>query len=62
MCHLMYKDIDFGDIGRFCEEKSIKLRPSRLGQVVLPSVFHTEEDKILRERKVDATTLDHLFS
>jgi hypothetical protein len=58
----MYKDIDLGHNWCVYEEESIKLRPSRLEQVVLPSVFHTEEYKILRQRKVDATIADHLVS
>ena len=39
----------------FGDEKSIKLRPSRLEQVVLPSVFHTEDHHLLRERRMDET-------
>jgi hypothetical protein len=58
----MYKDIDFGHNWGVYEEKSIKLSPSRLEQVVLPSVFHTEEYKILRQREVDATMADRLIS
>jgi hypothetical protein len=58
----MYKDVEHGDIGEFLEQKSIKLRPSRREQIDLPSVFHTEEDDILGERKVDATMADHLVS
>ena len=46
------KDIDLSNICQWTilKEKSIKLRPSRLEQVVLPSVFHTEEYNILKER------------
>ena len=62
MCHLMYKEIDSGYNWVFVSGKSIKLRPSRLGQVVLPSVIHTEENNILEENKVDATTVDHLLA
>ena len=43
------------------EVKPIKLRPSRLKQVRLPSAFHTEEYNILRYCKVNATTGDHLI-
>jgi hypothetical protein len=55
----MYKDVE---ICAFVEEWSIKLRPSRLEQVLLPSVFHTEECDILRLGKVNATMADHLIS
>ena len=55
----MYKDVE---IWAFLEEESIKLHPSRVEQPVLPSVFHTEMDTILRARKVNATMADHLIS
>ena len=43
--------------------KSLELYPSRLKQVVLPSVFHTEDGNILaRIYKVDATMADHPFA
>ena len=54
----MYKDVEL------CtpfEEELIKLHPSRLRQVRLPSAFHTEEYDILRHCKVNATIADHLF-
>ena len=59
MCHLMYKDIE---LGKSFEEMLIKLRPSRLEQVHLPSVFHTEESKNLRHCEANATMADHLIS
>ena len=59
MCHLMNKDFE---LGKPLEEMLIKLRPSRLEQVHLPSVFHTEESKILRHCKANATMVDHLIS
>jgi hypothetical protein len=43
-------------------EKSIKMRPSRLEQIDLPSVFYTEEGNFLGACKVDATMADHLLS
>jgi hypothetical protein len=56
----MYKEFQLGDIWNFLEEKSTKLRPSRLEQVVLLSVFYREE-YILRQRKADATMADRLI-
>ena len=55
----MYKG-DSGDTGIFVKVKSIKLWPSRLEQVVLPSVFYTDKNDILEDNKVDATMADHL--
>ena len=65
MGHLMYRDIDLGD--SICqwgvyEERSIMLRPTRLEQVLLPSVFHTVEYTILRQYRVDGTMADHLIT
>ena len=60
MGHLMYKDVDF-QFWAILEEKSIKLRASRLEQAVLPSVFHTEEYNVSGVRTVDATTADYLM-
>ena len=57
----MNKEFDLGCIGGMKKVKSIKLRPSRLEQVDLPSNFHTEEYKFLRESKVDASMADHLI-
>ena len=50
MRHLMYKEIDYGELGRIREEKSTKLCPSRLEQVALPSVFHTKDYNTFRDR------------
>ena len=61
MCHLLYKKSD-DKRGSFSRAKPIKLYPDRLEQVVLPSVFHKEEDNILKEYKVDATMADHLLA
>ena len=58
MYRLKYK---LDDIFALLEE-SIKLRPSRLKQVHLPSVFQTEEYDILRHCKVNTTMADHLIS
>ena len=54
----MYKDVGFCDI---FQEGSIKLSASRLEQVRLPSVFHTEEYNILRPCKVNATMAGRLI-
>jgi hypothetical protein len=62
MCHLMYKEIDCGDNWEFLWAKSTELRPSRLKQIALPLVFHTEGNNILRDDKVDATMADHLLA
>ena len=59
MCHLMYKEVD---IWAVLEEESRKLCPSRLEQVLLPLVFHTEEYNVWRARKVNATISDHSIS
>jgi hypothetical protein len=54
----MYKEfVDSGDI--LLRAKSEELCESPLEQIVLPSVFHTEEVRILEEHKVDGTTADH---
>ena len=57
----MYKEVEI-EICDILEEKSIKLRPSILEQVVLPSVFHKEEYIVLRARKVNATISDRSIS
>ena len=58
MCRLMYRVFE---ICTLFEEKWIKLHPSRLIQVRLPSAFHTEKYNILRQCKVNATMGDHLI-
>jgi hypothetical protein len=58
----MYKEIDSGDNWDGMRAKSTELRPSRLEQTVLPSVYHTEENNILEEHEVDATIADHLIA
>ena len=55
----MYKE---DDLCAFFEKKSIKMFPTRLEQILLPSVFHTEERKFLVVPKVNATMADHLIS
>jgi hypothetical protein len=59
---VMYIKFESGDIWGLLRAKSTKLRPSRLEQDVLPSVFHTEPNNILKEDKLDATMADHLFA
>ena len=58
----MYKEADSDDMQEFLKANSIKLCPSRLEQVDLPSVFHKEKDNVLEENKVDASMADHLFA
>jgi hypothetical protein len=55
----MYKEGEPENNRIFLRAKSINMRPSRLEQAVLPSAFHTEENNILKENKVDATIDDH---
>ena len=62
MCHLLYKECDSGDVRHFLKVKSIKLCPSRLEQVDLPPIFHTERDIFFEENKVNATISDHLLA
>ena len=56
----MYKDSGYKWV--YLRARSRKLCPSRLEQVVLPAVFHTEENSILKQYKVDATMTDHLVA
>ena len=42
--------------------KPIKFRPSRLERAGLPSVSRREENNAVKETKVDATMVDHLFA
>jgi hypothetical protein len=60
----MYKEFfDPGEIwDNVLSAKSVELCPSHLEPIVLPAVFHTKEDKILKENKVDATMANRLFS
>ena len=62
MCYLMYKEVDSGEIWGVLKEESTKLRVSRLEQVVLPLVFHTEENNVLKGYKMNATMADHLLA
>ena len=56
----MYKEVD---ILVFVKDNSIKLRSTRLKQILLPLVFHTVEEKTSRHGKVNATmAADHLLS
>jgi hypothetical protein len=57
----MYKDVVVKK-GIYFMARSTKLCPSRLEQVDLASVFYTEEDKVLKDNKVDATMADHLVA
>jgi hypothetical protein len=58
----MCKEFDCGDNWDSMRAKSTELRPSRLEQTVLPLVFHTEGNNILRDDKVDATMADPLIA
>ena len=64
MCHLIcIKNLTAAIVENVLRAKSLELYPSRLKQVVLPSVFHTEDGNILaRIYKVDATMADHPFA
>ena len=59
MYRLMYRAVE--EIS-FFEGKSIKPRLTRLEQILLPSVFHTEEQTFLKLGKVNASMADHLVS
>jgi hypothetical protein len=60
MFDLMNKDVF--DSWLLLKARLTKLRPSRLEQIHLPSVFHKEEDNVLKENKVDETMFVHLVT